>query len=59
MNEIDAVLISLAIGVTIGAVTWDRLRADLVPRVWNSRNEQRLRELSERLAQLVDQLARA
>ena len=59
MNEIDAVLISLVIGVTIGAFAWDRLRGDLMPRLWNRRTEQRLRELSERLAQLEGQSARA
>ena len=35
----------------------ERLRGDLMPRLWNSRNEARLRELAERLACLEGQLA--
>lgn len=59
MNEVEAVAISLAVGVTAGALVWEWLRGDLMPRFWNSRNEARLRELTERLTRLEGQLAGA
>jgi hypothetical protein len=42
-----------------GAILWEWLRGDLMSRLWNSRNEERLRELSERLAYLEGRLAAA
>jgi hypothetical protein len=45
--------------ITIGAVVWERLRGDLMPRLWNDRNEKRLRELAERLARVEGRLATA
>lgn len=59
MNEVQTVAISLAVGVTVGAWVWEWLRGDLMPRLWNSRNEERLRELTERLTRLEGQLAGA
>ena len=59
MNEAELIGISLAAGITIGAVVWERMRGDLMPRLWNERNEARLRELSERLNRLEGQLAAA
>jgi hypothetical protein len=59
MNEVEAVAISLAVGVTAGALVWEWLRGDLMPRFWNNRNEARLRELTERLTRLEGQLAGA
>lgn len=59
MNEVEAVAMSLAVGVTAGAVVWEWLRGDLMPRLWNGRNEERLRELTERLTRLEGQLAAA
>ena len=49
MNEVEIAAISLAVGLTVGALVWERLRGDLMPRWWNSRNEERLGELAERL----------
>jgi hypothetical protein len=57
MNNAEAVAISPAVGLTAGAVVWEWLRGDLMPRLRNSRNEERLRELAERLACLEGQLA--
>lgn len=57
MNDVEVVAISLAVGLTAGAVVWEWLRGDLMPRLWDSRNEERLRELGERLACLEGQLA--
>ena len=57
MNDVEVVAISLAVGLTAGAVVWEWLRGDLMPRLWNSRNEEWLRELAERLACLEGQLA--
>ena len=59
MNEAELIGIALAVGITIGAVVWERLRGDLMPRLWNDRNEQRLRELAERLALVEGRLATA
>jgi len=59
MNEAELIGIALAVGITIGAVVWERLRGDLMPRLWNNRNEERLRELAERLALVEGRLATA
>jgi hypothetical protein len=59
MNEAELIGIALAAGITIGAVVWERLRGDLMPRLWNDRNEKRLRELAERLARVEGRLATA
>lgn len=59
MNEAEIIGISLAVGITLGAVVWERLRGDLMPRLWNARNEARLEELAERLARLEGKLAAA
>ncbi len=59
MNDAEVVAISLVVGLTAGAVVWEWLRGDLMPRLWNRRNEERLRELAERLACLEGQLAAA
>jgi hypothetical protein len=59
MNEAELIGIALAAGITIGAVVWERLRGDLMPRLWKDRNEARLRELAERLALLEVRLATA
>ena len=56
MNNAGVVAISLAVGLTAGAVAWEWLRGDLMPRLWNSRNEELLCELAERLACLEGQL---
>lgn len=59
MNEAEIIGISLAVGITLGAFVWERLRGDLMPRLWNARNEARLEELTERLARLEGKLAAA
>ena len=59
MNEVEIAAISLAVGLTVGALVWERLRGDLMPRWWNSRNEQWLGELAERLSRIEGQLAAA
>ena len=59
MNEAEVIGIALAVGITVGAFAWDRLRGDLMPRLWNARNEARLQELTERLARLEGRLAAA
>jgi len=59
MTEVEAMALSLIAGVTAGAIVWEWLRGDLMPRLWNNRNEARLRALTERLARLEDQLAAA
>ena len=59
MNDAEVVAIALAVGLTAGAAVWEWLRGDLMPRLWNSRNEERLRELTERLACLEGRLAAA
>ncbi len=50
-------LMCLAVGLTLGAVVWERLRGDLMPRLWNKRNEERLAELADRLSRIEGQLA--
>ena len=57
MNEVEIAAICLAVGLTVGAVVWDRLRGDLMPRLWNKRNEARLAELADRLSRIEGQLA--
>ena len=57
MNEVEIAGMCLAVGLTVGAFVWERLRGDLMPRWWNKRNEQRLAELAERLSRLEGQLA--
>lgn len=59
MNEVELAAVCLAIGITLGAAVWEWLRGDLMPRLWNDRNEARLRELSERLLRLEDRLSAA
>lgn len=59
MNEVELVALSLAVGITVGALVWDRMRGDLMPRLWNHRNEEKLRELTERLTRLETELAAA
>jgi len=59
MNEVELVALSLAVGISVGAIVWDRLRGDLRPRLWNDRNEEKLRELSERLTRLETELSAA
>lgn len=59
MNEAELIGIALAAGITIGAIAWDRLRGDLMPRLCNARHEAQLRELAERLARLEGRLATA
>lgn len=59
MNEVELVALSLAVGISVGAIVWDRLRGDLMPRLWNDRNEEKLRELSERLTRLETELSAA
>jgi len=57
MNEVEIAGVCLAVGLTIGAVVWERLRGDLMPRLWNKRNEERLAELADRLSRIEGQLA--
>lgn len=57
MNEVELAAICMAIGITAGAAIWEWLRGDLMPRLWNDRNESRLRELNERLTCLEGRLA--
>ena len=59
MNEVEIAAIFLAVGLTVGALVWERLRGDLMPRLWNNRNEERLRELADRLSRIEGQLAAA
>jgi hypothetical protein len=59
MNVVEIVAVSLAVGITVGAVAWEWLRGDLMPRLWNERNETRLRELTDRLSRLEGRLAAA
>ena len=59
MNEVEIAGIALAVGLTVGALVWERLRGDLMPRWWNKRNEERLVELAERLSRIEGQLAAA
>ena len=57
MNEVEIAALSLAVGLTVGAFVWERLRGDLMPRLWNNRNEERLGELADRLSRIEGQLA--
>ncbi len=59
MSEVEIAAIFLAVGLTVGALVWERLRGDLMPRLWNNRNEERLRELADRLSRIEGQLAAA
>lgn len=52
MSEADMIGVTLALGVTAGAVLWEWLRGDLFPRLWDRKfddYEARLRELREQL----------
>ena len=57
MNKVEIAAIFLAVGLTVGAVVWERLRGDLMPRLWKKRNEECLAELAERLSRIEGQLA--
>ena len=56
MNEVELAAVCVAIGITLGAAVWEWLRGDLMPRLWNDRNEARLRELNKRLVRLEGRL---
>lgn len=59
MSEANVLGITLAIGITAGAVVWEWLRGDLFPRLCFQRNRERdglIVALTERLDRLERQL---
>lgn len=59
MSEANLLGLTLVIGVTTGAVAWEWLRGDLLPRLWYKRNadrEARVLELLERVGRLEHQV---